>query len=139
MRPKLLSAALLMLPLLAGCGGDAPAPTNNAPAKPAATTQSTPKAPAPVGFPFGARPLLGTWAADASQCAGGAITEVTATSYSSGTTSCELKLTDNKDGTFTTTCGGQSLTLTPIFGPPGEGIRIAQGDSKPTNVFRCTR
>lgn len=64
---------------------------------------------------------------------------MTASSYDVGGKTCELALKDNKDGTFAATCGKQNMTLTPIFGPSGEGIRIAVGDAKPTNVFRCGR
>lgn len=128
-------AVLAVLPLLAACESGAP-PTQNSnagtpPAKPVAVRPV-----APANFPFNARPLLGTWGADAASCSSNA-TVVTATTYAVGGKSSDLQLTDNKDGSFTATIGGQRLTLTPIFGPPGEGIRVAAGDAKPTNVFRC--
>ena len=67
------------------------------------------------------------------------VTTISATSYLVGGKSCDLTLKDNKDGSFTATCGKQAMTMTPIFGPTGEGIRIKAGDAKPTNVFRCRR
>lgn len=135
---RLASLAILAaLPLLAACESSAP-PTqsNNTATKPAATKPAAVRPVAPANFPFNARPLLGTWGADAASCNGNA-TVVTATTYAVGGKSSDLQLTDNKDGSFTATIEGQRLTLTPIFGPPGEGIRVAAGDAKPTNVFRC--
>ncbi len=132
-------ALLLTIPLLAACESSpkAPAASNSAPAKPAATK---PVAAVPASFPIGARPVLGTWAADGAACADPArLTTVSATSYDVGGKSCELALTDNKDGTFAAICGKQSMTLEPIFGPTGEGIRVKVGDAKPANVFRCSR
>jgi hypothetical protein len=130
---------LLVLPFLVACdnspkapGGDAAAATKPAVAKPSTTVPAT--------FPIGARPMLGKWAADAVACTDAAkITTVSATSYDIGGKSCELSLKDNKDGTFAATCGAQTMTLTPIFGPSGEGIRVAAGEAKPANVFRCGR
>jgi hypothetical protein len=133
---------LLVLPFLAACDSNTPkAPGGDsataAPSKPAATK---PAATVPANFPIGARPMLGTWAADLGNCGDTArILTVSATTYAVGTKSCDLTLADNKDGSFAATCGSQKMTLTPIFGPTGEGIRIAQGDAKPTNVFRCSR
>ncbi len=141
MRLTLLSA-LAIVPLLAACGdaGTPPAPTSTTPATtPAATAPAASRPVAPASFPISARPLLGTWGADAAQCSGSAATVITATSYSAGGTSCELTLTDNGDGSFATACNGQTIVLTPIFGPPGEGIRIAAGSAQSTNVFRCSR
>ena len=140
MRLAILSL-LLVLPFVAACDSSPQAPANGAattaPSKPVATK---PVAVVPASFPIGARPMLGTWAADAAACSDAArITTVTASSYDVGGKTCELALKDNKDGTFAATCGKQNMTLTPIFGPNGEGIRIAVGDAKPTNVFRCGR
>jgi len=133
---RLIALSLLLVaPILAACdSGTPPAQTSTAastPAKPAAV-----KPAAPAGFPFNARPLLGTWGTDAEQCAGNAVV-VTATTYAVGAQSAALTLTDNGNGTFAATAGNQKMTLEPIFGPAGEGIRIAQGSGKPTNVFRC--
>lgn len=132
---------LLVLPVLAACDSSPKAPASNsanaAPAKPAV---SKPAAAVPAGFPIGARPMLGTWATDSAACADPAkVIAVTASSYDIGGKTCDLALKDNGDGSFAATCGNQRMTLTPIFGPSGEGIRIAAGDAKPTNVFRCKR
>lgn len=130
---------LLILPFLAACDSSPKAPAGDtaATAKPAATK---PAATIPASFPIGARPMLGTWAVDGAACGDAAkLTKVSATTYDVGGKTCELALTDNKDGTFAASCGQQKMTLTPIFGPSGEGIRVQVGDAKPTNVFRCSR
>lgn len=132
---------LLVLPLLAACDSNTPkAPAADAPAAvtPAKTpaTGNTPAATAKL--PPGARPLIGSWAAaDCSDTKG--LTVVSATSYAVGDKSCDIALTDNKDGTFSATCNKQDLKMTPIFGPAGEGIRIAAGDAKSSTVFRCSK
>ncbi|WP_439600518.1 hypothetical protein [Devosia sp.] len=135
---------LLVLPLLAACDSSTPpkAPAANTPAAttPAKAPASTGKTPAATtaALPPGARPLLGTWAAlDCSDKTG--LTVISATSYSAGGKSCDIALSDNKDGTFAASCNKQTLKLTPIFGPAGEGIRIAAGDAKPATVFRCSK
>ena len=135
---------LLILPLLAACDSNTPkAPGADAPAAvtPAKTPAAgkTPAAPAATAkLPPGARPLIGSWAAaDCSDTKG--LTVVSATSYAVGGKSCDIALTDNKDGTFSATCGKQDLKMTPIFGPSGEGIRIAAGDAKSSTVFRCSK
>ncbi|WP_055048981.1 hypothetical protein [Devosia sp. A16] len=137
---------LLVLPLLAACdSGNTPkAPSAEAPAAavtPAKTpaTGKTPATPASTAkLPPGARPLIGSWAAlDCTDKTG--LTVVSATSYSAGGKSCDIAFSDNKDGTFSATCNKQTLKLTPIFGPSGEGIRIAVGDAKPNTVFRCSK
>lgn len=134
---------LLILPLLAACDSSTPkAPAANAPAAvtpaKAPATGKAPAAPAATAkLPPGARPLIGSWAAaDCTNAA--ALTVVSATSYAVGGKSCDIALSDNKDGTFSATCGKQDLKLTPIFGPAGEGIRIAAGD-KSSTVFRCSK
>ncbi len=132
---------LLVLPLLAACDSNTPkAPAANAPAAVTpAKAPATGKTPAATAkLPPGARPLIGSWAAsDCSDTKG--LTVVSATSYTVGGKSCDIALADNKDGTFSATCGKQELKLTPIFGPTGEGIRIAAGDAKPGTVFRCSK
>jgi len=136
---------LLVLPLLAACDSSTPpkAPAANTPAatapKAPAATGKTPAAPAAAAkLPSGARPLLGSWAAlDCSDKTG--LTVVTATSYSAAGKSCDIAFSDNKDGTFSASCNKQNLKLTPIFGPSGEGIRIAMGDAKSSTVFRCSK
>lgn len=135
---------LLVLPLLAACDSNTPqAPSGDAakaiPAKAAVATTSAAAA-VPGDFPIGARPLLGTWAADPGSCGDpNSVQKFSPTSYEVGDRSCDLALADNGDGSFAASCGSRKLTLTPIFGPSGEGIRIAEGDAKPTNVFRCSR
>lgn len=132
---------LLILPLLAACdSGNTPkAPSAETPA--AVTPAKTPagKTPAaPATLPPGARPLIGSWAAlDCTDKAG--LTVVSATTFSAGGKSCDIALSDNKDGTFSAICNKQDLKLTPIFGPAGEGIRIAMGDAKSSTVFRCSK
>lgn len=132
---------LLVLPLLAACDSNTPtAPAADAPtAVTPAKTPATGKTPAATAkLPPGARPLIGSWAAaDCSDTKG--LTVVSATSYAVGGKSCDIELTDNKDGTFSATCGKQDLKMTPIFGPAGEGIRIAAGDAKSSTVFRCSK
>lgn len=136
---------LLVLPLLAACdSGNTPkapateAPAATTPAK-APATGKTPATPAATAkLPPGARPLIGSWAAlDCTDKTG--LTVVSATSYSAGGKSCDIALSDNKDGTFSATCNKQDLKLTPIFGPAGEGIRIAVDDAKSSTVFRCSK
>lgn len=136
---------LLVLPLLAACDSNTPkapgadAPAAVTPAKAPATGKTPATAAATAKLPPGARPLIGSWAADASGCADtAALTVVSATSYAVGGKSCDIALADNKDGTFSATCGKQDLKLTPIFGPTGEGIRVAAGD-KSSTVFRCSK
>ena len=137
---RLATASLILLvPLLAACDSSPKPPAGDVAAatKPAATK---PAAAIPASFPIGARPMLGRWAADSPACADTArLTTVSATTYDVGGKTCELALKDNSDGTFAATCGKQNMTLTPIFGPSGEGIRVQVGDAKPSNVFRCGR
>jgi hypothetical protein len=136
---------LLVLPLLAACdSGNTPkAPSAEAPA--AVTPAKTPAAgktpttsAATAKLPPGARPLIGSWAAlDCADKTG--LTVVSASKFSAAGKSCDIALTDNKDGTFSATCNKQDMKLTPIFGPAGEGIRIAVGDAKSSTVFRCSK
>lgn len=136
---------LLVLPLLAACDSNTPkAPATEAPAAaatPAKTpaTGKVPTAPAATAkLPPGARPLIGTWAAlDCTDKTG--LTVVSASKFTAAGKSCDIALSDNKDGTFSATCNKQDLKLTPIFGPAGEGIRIAVGDAKSSTVFRCSK
>jgi hypothetical protein len=137
---------LLVLPLLAACdSSNTPkAPSAEAPAAAATPAKTpaagkTPTAPAATAkLPPGARPLVGSWAA--LDCADKtALTVVSASKFSAGGKSCDIALSDNKDGTFSATCNKQDLKLTPIFGPSGEGIRIAMGDAKSSTVFRCSK
>jgi hypothetical protein len=133
---------LLALPLLAACDSNTPkAPTDQTAATtPAKVTPPKATAAATTKLPPGARPLIGSWATETAGCgATDALTVVSATSYAVGGKSCDIALTDNKDGTYSTSCGSQKLSLTPIFGPTGEGIRISAGEGKPVNVFRCKK
>jgi len=133
---------LLVLPFLVACDSNTPkAPSgSNATAAPTKPVATKPAVTVPASFPIGARPMLGTWAADLGNCGDTAkLLTVSASTYAVGAKSCDLALADNKDGSFAATSGKQQMTLTPIFGPSGEGIRIAQGDAKPTNVFRCSK
>jgi len=137
---------LLVLPFLAACdSGNSPkAPSAEAPAATttpvkAPATGKTPATPAATAkLPPGARPLIGSWAAlDCTDKT--ALTVVSASKFSAAGKSCDIALNDNKDGTFSATCNKQDLKLTPIFGPAGEGIRIAMGDAKSSTVFRCSK
>lgn len=139
---RLLPLLLLALPLLAACDSNTPkAPADQAAATaPARVTPAKTPIASTAKLPPGARPLIGSWATDLSACgATEAVTVVSATSYAVGGKSCDIALADNKDGTFSTSCGNQQLSLTPIFGPTGEGIRIAAGEGKPATVFRCKK
>jgi hypothetical protein len=140
---RLLPLSLvLVLPLLAACDSSTPkAPSAEAPAA-AVTPAKAPaagKTPAATAkLPPGARPLIGSWAAlDCTDKTG--ITVVSASTFSAAGKSCDIALNDNKDGSFSATCNKQELKLTPIFGPSGEGIRIAVGDAKSSTVFRCSK
>ena len=132
---------LLVLPLLAACDSNTPkAPAADTPAAVTpAKAPATGKTPAATAkLPAGARPLIGSWAASDCTDTNG-LTVVSATSYAAGGKSCDIALADNKDGTFSATCNQQDLKLTPIFGPTGEGIRVAVGDAKSSTVFRCSK
>ena len=140
-------AALLTLPVLAACSNDAPpaeapvqAPAVEAPAAPA-TPAPAAEAPAatPASLPAGAKPLIGTWAADLSNCGTeSAEVTITASRLESANRSCDIAVTDQGDGTFTTSCGNESLTLIPVFAPSGEGINIDTANGRET-VLRCAR
>jgi hypothetical protein len=143
-RPYL--AALSVIPLtlvLAACDSSQ---------KPAATTTTVTAPAAPAATPATAdaalEPLIGTWAATTGNCS----TPITiaANSFKGYENSCEISgWTDNGDGTFTAamscTAEGKTadekITMTPLFGPQGEGIRLAYDDrgGDPVTVFRCSR
>ncbi|MGN6486543.1 MAG: hypothetical protein ACTHLT_01825 [Devosia sp.] len=140
---RLATAAVfaLALPLLAACSNDQP------PAKPAAeaSTPATSAAAAPAK-PVAVKvapemaPLLGTWAPALASCGDQqAVTTITETNYTSPAGSCDIALSAGKDGSFSTTCGKNQMTLTPVFAPTGEGVNVVVGDGKRQTVLRCTR
>lgn len=141
-------ALVLTLPLLlAACDNNPPQP--NAPAAEAPAAQPAAETPAaqpasPAGA--AAEPLFGNWAADPASC--GTPIVISATSFQGAENSCEItSLTDNGDGTFTAamSCNSQgqtaqeSVSMEPIFGPTGEGVRLTYLDrgGDPVTVFRC--
>ena len=130
---------------LAGCGGGAPpaGPAGGTPASsgPAEPEPATPTAPATAAnLPVGAQPLLGTWSADLAACGNAqAVTVITASSLVSPARTCVIALADNKDGSFSTTCGPDKLQLTPIFAPTGEGINLVVGAGDRQTLLRCGR
>jgi hypothetical protein len=141
MRLGFAAAFVLVLPLLAACSNDQP------PAKPAAgaSTPATPAAATPAK-PVAVKvapemaPLLGTWAPALASCGDQqAITTITETKYTSPAGSCDISLSAGKDGSFSTTCGKNQMTLTPVFAPTGEGVNVVVGDGKRQTVLRCTR
>ncbi len=148
MRPYL--AALTVLPLtlvLAACDSSPkPAATTPAPAATPAVTQ--PAAPAAQSSGNASLdPLIGSWASSPANC--GAPITIAANSFKGAENSCEISgWTDNGDGTFTAamSCNSQGqkadekITMTPLFGPQGEGIRLAYNDrgGDPVTVFRCS-
>ena len=50
-----------------------------------------------------------------------------------------VALTAKGDGSFTLACGGETIAMTPVFAPSGEGINIVWGDGKKQTVLRCSR
>ena len=132
---------ILTLPLLAACDSSAPpakAPVT-APKADAKTPAKVPAVNTSAKLPAGAQPLLGTFAADLANCGSKqAVTVITATSYSVGDKSCDMTLAANKDGSFTATCGGDKISMMPIFAPTGEGINLTLGDKQAT-ILRCTK
>lgn len=135
------AALLLVLPLLAACDSSKPpAPAAQAPA--AAPAKPAPAASAPMraAVPVGAQPLLGSFAADLADCGtASALTQVAAGSFKAPGLSCDMALTGNRDGSFTTACGSGTLTLIPVFAPSGEGINLVLPDGKKQTVLRCSR
>ena len=141
---RLIAACLMILtlPLLAAC--DSSAPPAKAPVSAPKVDAKTPAAKLPAvktsaKLPAGAQPLLGSFAADLANCGNKqSVTVITATSYSVGDKSCDMTLAANKDGSFIATCGGDKISMMPIFAPTGEGINLKLGDKKAT-VLRCTK
>jgi hypothetical protein len=146
-----------MLPLLAACGGGDPPPaaTTQAVEPPAMSSgvqpqQQTPPAmtsqvaeagaagAAGTALPATAKPLIGSWAQSLDDCTGGAgEVVVTATTFESPGRSCAMALADNGDGTFALACGKETIKMTPIFTPTGEGINLVFGDGSKETVLRC--
>ncbi len=147
MRRNLL---VLCLPLLLAACDQPPAPSADTTAseQPAETAPVTPAT--PVAQPDTA-PLFGTWAANLAWCRGegdGFPITISATRFEGRENSCDItELAGNGDGTFTATlaCTGEGESVTervsmePIFGPTGEGIRLNYLDrgGDPVLVFRC--
>lgn len=149
MRRHLLVLALPIL--LAACGQNTPEPAAQAepaievPAVEVPAVAAPEAAPAPVADADTA-PLFGTWAGDPANCE--FPIEISATSFEGAENICEItSLADNGDGSFTAalTCDSQgevnseSIVMTPLFGPTGEGIRLNYVDrgGDPVTVFRC--
>ena len=141
---------LLALPLLLSACDQNTATTESAPAAetPAveAPVQAAPAEPAAMDTDLDLAPIIGTWAATTATC--DTPIEISATSFQGAENTCEIKsLTDNGDGSLTAamTCQAEgqtveeSVKMTPIFGPPGEGIRLEYIDRSgdPVTVFRC--
>ena len=138
---------VLLLPLvLAACDTNTPAPTSEQPAsEPAAQTPATPAASAAPASDTA--PLFGTWGVDAPVCSMPIV--IAETSFQGAENSCDItELADNGDGTFTASLAclseGESanerISMEPIFGPVGEGLRLTYLDrgGDPVVVFRCS-
>ena len=145
MRPILLA---LVLPLALAACDNSPKPAATTPAEqPAAGAPAAPAPAAPAGDAALA-PVIGTWGFDAPACT--APITIAANAFEGAENSCEISgWTDNGDGTMTAamTCNSQgqtaseSIKMTPLFGPAGEGIRLAYVDrgGDPVTVFRCKK
>jgi hypothetical protein len=135
---------VLSLPVilsLAACGGNAPETAASTP--PAAETPATPAA---TTAEPDAAPLFGSWGYDAPACTSPIV--ISASAFEGAENSCEISgFEQNGDGSFTASlsCSSQGQTaneriaMTPIFGPQGEGVRLAYLDrgGDPVTVFRC--
>jgi hypothetical protein len=136
---------ILLLPLAACGGGDAP------PATPAASTAAVaPAAPTKPAAPAKVddlKPLFGTWALDLSQC-GGQVLKISAAKFEGPGSSCDISgFTDNGNGSYTAavncTSSGQTsserISMRPIFAPTGEGIDLVYLDRKnlASEILRC--
>ena len=141
-------AALSIIPLtllLAACDSSQPPASTPAATTPAATPAATaPASPTPRPGNAALEPLIGAWASTPANC--GAPITIAANSFKSAENSCEISgWTDNGDGTYTAamSCNsqGQKITMTPLFGPQGEGIRLAYNGrgGEPVTVFRCSK
>ncbi len=138
MRPHLLALALPLL--LAACQSQ---PASEAPPAnpPAAEAPAQPAAPADAET----APLFGSWAVDPANC--GTPITISATRFEGAENLCDItSLEASGDGfTASLTCTSQGQTssekisMTPLFGPQGEGIRLQYVDrgGDPVTVFRC--
>ncbi len=127
---------------LAACGGTEPSPrpAADAPAKAAPAEAVAEKPSAPAKLPAGALPLIGTWSADLATCGTQrSIVVISASRLTSAARTCDFMLVDNKDGSFTATCGTETLRLTPVFAPSGEGINLEADGGKRETLLRCGR
>lgn len=146
---------LLALPLfLAACDqnttptAEAP-PAAEAPAEaPADLEPDEPQSPPaePASGELDLEAITGSWAATTATCDTPIV--ISPTSFQGAENTCEIdSITDNGDGSLTAamTCQAEGQTteervkMTPIFGPPGEGIRLEYLDrgGDPVTVFRC--
>lgn len=147
--------SLPLIVLLAACdnspkppAADAPPATQPAVQAPAATR---PAAAAPAAgkpaTPSAVAPLFGSWAAVLANCGTAPIT-ISASRFEGAENLCDLTaLADNGDGSFTAslacTAEGQttneSIQMTPVFAPTGEGVvlnYLDRGGEKVT-LLRC--
>lgn len=139
--PRILNPlALPLLAVLAACGGGQP--QTPATSQPAAEAPAVPAAAPTVAADTA--PLFGRWAVDPAGCANAIV--ITATNFEGEENVCEINsLTDNGDGSFLASMSCVSagetnerqFSMTPLFGPQGEGIRFSYPDAEGTTVFRC--
>lgn len=140
-----LTLALPLIVVLAACDNSPKPPATQAPAATQPATQA-PAAPT-LASAAAAAPLFGTWAAVPADCATAAVT-ISATRLEGVENQCDVTaLADNGDGTFTASlaCTGEgqiaseSVQMTPVFAPTGEGVvlnYLDRGDKKVT-LLRC--
>lgn len=139
---------LLALPLLlAACDQNATPPAAEVPAVDATVAAPAQPQPAPAETAeLDLAPLSGNWAASPANCATPIV--ISPTAFEGAENVCEItQWTDNGDGSLTAamTCqaagetNSESIRMTPIFGPTGEGIRFEYLDrgGDPVTVFRC--
>lgn len=135
----LLAAATLTV---AACGSaePAPRPALEAPAKAAPVEPAVSKPSTPTRLPPGAQPLLGTWSADLATCGDQrSVVVISAGRLTSAARTCDITLVDNNDGSFAAACGEETLHLTPVFAPSGDGINLVVDDGKRETLLRCGR
>lgn len=144
MRLSFAAAAIALTVSLAACGNSSTPPAST----PQASTPAATKPAATTTASADLQPMIGDWAAESVGCA--SPISIAANSFKGAENSCEITgWTDNKDGTYTAamscnsqgTAAKENVTMTPIFGPQGEGIRLAYNDrgGDPVTVFRCAK